>query len=145
MKIISSIVTFYDYLIVKRPYFFLFLALLIITFFSQSISDFKMDASADSLVLENDQALKYYRATSARYSTEDFVVITFKPHKGIYNKESLDLLDNLAENLKSSVSDVSNVLTILDVPLLDSPKIGFTDLSKKQRTLRSNDVDLDLV
>ena len=145
MKIISSIVTFYDYLIVKRPYFFLFLALLIITFFSQSISDFKMDASADSLVLENDQALKYYRATSARYSTEDFVVITFKPHKGIYNKESLDLLDNLAENLKSSVSDVSNVLTILDVPLLDSPKIGFTDLSKKQRTLRSKDVDLDLV
>ena len=145
MKIISSIVTFYDYLIVKRPYFFLFSALLIITFFSQSISDFKMDASADSLVLENDQALKYYRATSARYSTEDFVVITFKPHKGIYNKESLDLLDNLAENLKSSVSDVSNVLTILDVPLLDSPKIGFTDLSKKQRTLRSNDVDLDLV
>jgi len=145
MKIISSIVRFYDYLIVKRPYFFLFSALLIITFFSQSISDFKMDASADSLVLENDQALKYYRATSARYSTEDFVVITFKPYKGIYNKESLDLLDNLAENLKSSVSDVSNVLTILDVPLLDSPKIGFTDLSKKQRTLRSKDVDLDLV
>ena len=116
MKIITSTVSFYDYLIVKRPYFFLFSALLIIAFFSLSIPDFKMDASADSLVLENDQALKYYRATSARYSTEDFVVITFKPHTGIYNKESLDLLDNLAKDLKSSVSDVSNVLTILDVP-----------------------------
>ena len=145
MKIITSTVSFYDYLIVKRPYFLLFSALLIVAFFSLSIPDFKMDASADSLLLENDQALKFYRATSARYSTEDFVVITFKPYKGIYNKESLDLLDNLAKDLKSSVSDVSNVLTILDVPLLDSPKIGFTDLSKKQRTLRSKGVDMDLV
>ena len=31
------------------------------------------------------------------------------------------------------------------MPLLDSPKIGFSDLSKQQRTLRTKDVDLDLV
>ena len=47
-----------------------------------------------------DQALKYFRATSARYSTEDFVVITFKPNNGIYNKESLSNLDNLAKEIK---------------------------------------------
>ena len=145
MKVIAKAINFYDYLILKRPYISLLSALLIISFFSLSIQNFKMDASADSLVLENDQALKYFRATSARYSTEDFVVITFKPNNGIYNKESLALLDNISKDIKSNVSDVSNVLTILDVPLLDSPKVGFSDLSKEQRTLRSKDVDLSLV
>ena len=145
MKIITKVINFYDFLIIERPYLSLIAALLIISFFSLSIKDFKMDASADSLVLENDQALKYYRATNARYGTEDFVVITFKPNNGIYNKGSLDLLDNISKDLKNNVSDVSDVLTILDVPLLNSPKIGYSDLSKEQRTLRTKDIDLDLV
>ena len=144
MKIISNLISFYDYLIIKRPYQSLIASLLVIVFFSFSIQNFKMDASADSLVLENDQALKYYRATNARYATEDFVVITFKPKNEIFNKASLNLLDELAEDLKNNISDISSVLTILDVPLLNSPKIGFTDLSKEQRTLRTKGVDLDL-
>ena len=144
MKIISNLISFYDYLIIKRPYQSLIASLLVIVFFSFSIQNFKMDASADSLVLENDQALKYYRATNARYATEDFVVITFKPKNEIFNKVSLNLLDRLAKDLKNNISDISSVLTILDVPLLNSPKIGFTDLSKEQRTLRTKGVDLDL-
>jgi predicted RND superfamily exporter protein len=104
-----------------------------------------MDASAYSLVLENDQALKFYRSTSARYSTEDFVVITYKPKNGIYNTDSLKILDTLASDLKNSVEGISSVLTILDVPLLESPKIGFSDLSKEQRTLRTKDIDLEMV
>ena len=103
-----------------------------------------MDASADSLVLENDQALKYFRSINKRYSTEDFVVLTFKPKNGIFNEVSLNILDELAKDLKNSVNDISSVLTILDVPLLNSPKIGFKDLMKEQRTLRTKDVDLDL-
>ena len=145
MKIIYKAINFYDNLTVKRPIFTLSVAILIISFFSLSINDFKMDASADSLVLENDQALKFYRSTSARYSTEDFVVITYKPKNGIYNSNSLKILDTLASDLKNSVEGISSVLTILDVPLLESPKIGFSDLSKEQRTLRTKDIDLEMV
>ena len=145
MKIIYKAINFYDNLTVKRPIFTLSVAILIISFFSLSINDFKMDASADSLVLENDQALKFYRSTSARYSTEDFVVITYKPKNGIYNSDSLKILDTLASDLKNSVEGISSVLTILDVPLLESPKIGFSDLSKEQRTLRTKDIDLEMV
>ena len=145
MKIITKITSFYDEAIIERPFFSLFFILSLIFFFSLSIPNFKMDASADSLVLENDQALKYHRATSARYGTEDFVVITFKPFKGIYNTDSLFILDNLSKEIKSSIDNVSDVLTILDVPLLNSPQIGFSDLGNEQRTLRSEDVDLDLV
>ena len=145
MKIFDKVINFYDYFTIERPFLLLSLALLIISFFSLSIKDFKMDASADSLVLENDQALKYYRATSSRYSTEDFVVITFKPNDGIYNKKSLEMLDSLSKDLQDNIPDISSVLTILDVPLLNSPKIGFTDLAKEQRTLRTKNIDLQLV
>ena len=144
MKSIAKVVSFYDFLIFKKPLISLLITLVIISIYSLSIKDFKMDASADSLVLENDQALKYYRATSARYGTEDFVVITFKPDNGIYNQESLNLLNDISIKLKKDISDVSEVLTILDVPLLNSPKIGFSDLSNEQRTLRSKDIDLNL-
>jgi hypothetical protein len=47
--------------------------------------------------------------------------------------------------LQDNISDISSVLTILDVPLLNSPKIGFTDLAKEQRTLRTKNIDLELV
>jgi len=145
MKISKKLTNFYDKTIIDKPYLSLIFVLSLIIFFSFSIPNFKMDASADSLVLENDQALKYHRATSARYGTEDFVVITFKPFKGIYNKNSLSILDNLSQDIKFSIDNVSNVLTILDVPLLDSPQIGFSDLGSEQRTLRTEGVDLDLV
>ena len=145
MKIFTKLTSLYDMAIIEKPYFSLFFILSLILFFSLSIPNFKMDASADSLVLENDQALKYYRATSARYGTEDFVVITFKPVGGIYNKKSLSILDDLSKDIKSYVDNVSEVLTILDVPLLDSPQIGFSDLANEQRTLRTEGVDLDLV
>ena len=145
MKIFTKLTSLYDMAIIERPYFSLFFILSLILFFSLSIPNFKMDASADSLVLENDQALKYYRATSARYGTEDFVVITFKPVGGIYNKKSLSILDDLSKDIKSNVDNVNEVLTILDVPLLDSPQIGFSDLANEQRTLRTEGVDLDLV
>ena len=145
MKISKKLTNFYDKTIIDKPHLSLIFVLSLIFFFSFSIPNFKMDASADSLVLENDQALKYHRATSARYGTEDFVVITFKPFKGIYNKNSLSILDNLSQDIKFSIDNVSNVLTILDVPLLDSPQIGFSDLGSEQRTLRTEGVDLDLV
>ena len=144
MKSITKVINIYDNLILKNPLISLLLTLIIISFFALSIKDFKMDASADSLVLENDQALKYYRATSARYGTEDFVVITFKPKKGIYNKESLILLDNISKDIQEKIQGVSEVLTILDVPLLNSPKISFSDLSNEQRTLRDKNIDLSL-
>ena len=145
MNISTKLTNFYDKAIIEKPYLSLLVILSLIFFFSLSIPNFKMDASADSLVLENDQALKYHRATSARYGTEDFVVITFKPFKGIYNNDSLSILDNLSKEIKSNVDNVSEVLTILDVPLLNSPQIGFSDLGNEQRTLRTEGVDLDLV
>ena len=72
------IVKQYDNLVISRPLITLILMLIVIGFFSTFVPNFKLDASADSLLLENDQDLKYYRQTSARYASDDFLVITYK-------------------------------------------------------------------
>ncbi len=145
MKITSAIIKYYDFLIIEKPYLSIIALLFITILFSIGIKNFKMDASADSLVLENDLALKHHRATSARYGAEDFVVITFKPKDGIYNQKTLNLIDVLSKDLKDNIPGISSVLSILDVPLLNSPKVSLSELSSKPRTLRSDNIDYDLV
>jgi len=49
-----------DYLL-KHTFFTAIVVFVIIAAIGSYASEFRMDASADSLVLENDQSLEYYR------------------------------------------------------------------------------------
>jgi hypothetical protein len=40
------------------------------------MDNFKLDASADTLILEDDKDLKLFREVSGRYKTNDFLVLT---------------------------------------------------------------------
>ena len=46
--------------------------------------DFALDASSDSLLLENDQDLRYYRGISARYGDEAYLLITYTARKDLF-------------------------------------------------------------
>ena len=50
--------------------------------------NFKLDASADTLLLENDPDLKYLREVNKRYGSEEFFILTYEPKASI-NKESV--------------------------------------------------------
>ena len=56
--------------VVKRPFLVLIFMSVILCFFSFHIKDFKLDASADSLLLEDDKDLQLFRETIERYSTK---------------------------------------------------------------------------
>ena len=53
------------------------------------ISNFQLDASSDSLVLENDPDLKTYREMGNLFSDSDFLIVTLRPNEDIFNNESL--------------------------------------------------------
>ena len=53
------------------------------------ISNFRLDASSDSLVLENDPDLKTYREMGKLFSDSDFLIVTLRPNEGIFNNKSL--------------------------------------------------------
>jgi hypothetical protein len=107
------------------------------------VQDFRLDASADSLILENDQDLLYHREINKAYGTEDFLIIAYTPFGELLSKDSLDGLRGLKEDL-SKLERIESVVSILDVPLLESPRIKISDLENNKRTLDTPGLDKNL-
>ena len=131
---------FYQAIVLARPKVtiaFLILLSLVAAFFSQN---YKVDASADVLVLEGDEDLAFYREIGKRYAAEDFFVIAYQPKQGLLSQQSLSALAALVDDL-GSVNGVSSVMSVLDVPLLYSPKLTMSDLGSPLKTLRNDTVD----
>ncbi|MCZ6874349.1 MAG: MMPL family transporter, partial [bacterium] len=103
---------------------------------------FKLDASSESLVLENDAALRYYFAIDKLYGTEEFLIITYTPVGDLLSEESLTNLRALKKDILQ-LERIISVVSILDVPLLDSPRITLRQLRDK-RTLATPGVDKQL-
>ena len=85
----GRLATIYDDVVLKRPGITLLLIALISVFFAYHIPDFKLDASADSLILENDQALRYYRSVRARYGSDDNLIVTYTPDRDLFSEAVL--------------------------------------------------------
>ncbi|MFT5578458.1 MAG: putative RND superfamily exporter protein, partial [Paraglaciecola psychrophila] len=138
--------SFYERVILNNPRASLLLMLLLVAGLSTYIPSFKLDASADSLVLEGDQALQYSRQISQRYASEEFLLVTYKPQKELLSDESLHSLDQLRAEL-SVLEGVSSITSILDVPLLESPLVTLSDIAGggELRTLRIADIDREMV
>jgi len=104
---------------------------------------FELDASADSLILETDEAFKYYQQLSARYGSEEFLFVSYTPEADLFSKESLANLKRLRDEL-SSLEHISSVISMLDVPLIRSPKVTLTQIRQETRTLETPGMDMAL-
>ncbi len=137
---LDQLKTAYESTVLDHPRIILALLLLLAGFAAWYSDDFELDASADSLTLEQDQDLEYFRQINQRYATEEFLFVAVRPHGDLLGETSLrhiaDLRDALAE-----VEGVSRVTSLLDVPLLRSPPVPLTQLESNLRTLESPDVD----
>jgi len=121
--------------------FVLFVLLLLVL--SPYAKNFRLDASSDSLVLENDQSLKYFRDVVSKYSSADFLVVTYSPTGDLFSQDVLTDLVELREKLLT-VNHVNSIISILDVPLIQSPPISLAELAGSPRLLLSEETDLEL-
>lgn len=127
--------------VLRYPRSALLVVALLCAAMAAGLGNFKIDASADSLTLEHDSALNYYREVTGRYGSSDFLLVTFQPNQGdLFDDDNLALLSELREEL-TNIEGVEGVLSILDVPLLFSPPISVGDLSQPLNTLLSDGVD----
>ena len=106
-------------------------------------TDFELDTSAESLVLEGDQDLKFYRAVQERYATNDFLFVTFTPEQPLFSAQSLKQLKALRDELKG-LPGIASVTSILDVPLLENPPADLSELVDNVKTLEHPDADPEL-
>ena len=127
--------------IIEKPKFTLLILAIVLLTFGYFTKDFQLDASSDTLLLENDPDLKYLREVNSKYGSKDFLVLTFTPKKNLIHEDTIKLLTNLKDHL-SQLSFVSNVITILDVPLLKNNDDSLAERIKNFKTLSSKDVNI---
>jgi uncharacterized protein len=142
----SRTMSFYDALVLRRPWLSLILMVLLTAAMATQLSKIKLDASADSLMLQGDPSLDFYREVTKEYATEDFLLITWQPNAPLLSPQSLQPLHEMAEALRA-LEGVSSVVTILDVPLLESPPVTLSDMTASDPlpTLVQSGLDLDMV
>ena len=136
INFLSSIVT-------SKPKMVLVLLLAFLGIMSLFINEFKMDASSDSLVLENDEDFKYYREITNNYASSDFLVVIFTPNGELFDRKTINKVKEIVSDFES-VKGVNSVLSYLDAPLLFSPKMGMRELANNLRTIEDEEVDLSL-
>ena len=129
--------------IVEYPRSILVVLALVVGFFATWVDDFQLDASSDSLLLEGDQDLRFYKSIKARYGDDEFLVVTYQPEKDLFAAETLSHLKKLRDEL-SNLDTIDSVVSILDVPLLKSPPKSLSDLEEDVPNLLSPGTDKNL-
>ena len=84
--------------IIEKPKFvLLFLAILLLSF-GYFAKDFQLDASSDTLLLENDPDLKYLREVNKKYGSKDFLVLTYTPNDDLLESNTIKNLTSLKKD-----------------------------------------------
>lgn len=133
---------FYEQLVLRRPLAVLALLCVLLLLALLQFPKIRIDASADSLLLKGDPALEYFREVGRRYSSEDFIVITWRPKAPLLSDASLEPLSAMADELRA-LPGVSSVVTVLDVPLLQSPPVGLSQVTSGDPLPSLQDPDID--
>ncbi|MFO7765007.1 MAG: MMPL family transporter [Pelovirga sp.] len=139
----KTIISIYEQLVLHHPLVTLTLLLALIASVGFFAKDFHLDASADSLMLENDKDLRYFRQINARYGTSEFLIISYSPEGPLLAPETLDDIRSLRDRLVE-MDRVTRVMSILDAPLIDSPRVTFRELNRDVRTIETPGIDKEL-
>jgi predicted RND superfamily exporter protein len=115
----------------------------VFVFLGYKAKDFKLDASAETLILETDIDFKYARLIKSRYGSHDYLLMTYTPKNELFSDNTLVKLKRLRDELRQ-LQRVSAVVSILEAPLLESPPMPVKKLATGFQTLNSLTVDRDL-
>jgi len=130
----------YDRLILARPLIVLGIFGLLLALAAVKFGEFRLDASAESLVLENDRSLEQYRQVNRRFTTsDDFLIVTYTPEGELFNEAGLTRLRALRDELQA-LSAVGSTNSILNVPLLHSPDLTLDTVDSEIKTVDDDQV-----
>lgn len=130
----------YDTIVFKHSKWVLVVVALLLATLWPYLDDFRLDTSSDSLVLESDDSLKYFRDVVTKYSGEELLILTYAPKGDLFADETLADIKRLSDELRV-LEPVSTVLSIIDVPLTQSPPVTLGELASSTQTLLDKKTD----
>ena len=102
--------------------------------------DFRLDASSETLLIEGDPDLEYLNEVNQRYSSKEFLILTYTPNDEMISDSSVNNLLSLKYKIQS-LNWVHNVITILDIPLLNIKDETLNEKLQNFSTLKSEGVN----
>jgi len=133
----------YQQLILKYPLHVLIVMLLGIALCGTNVSKLEIDASAETLLLDDDKDLAFLRTVEKRFKNEEMLIIAYQPNDALLSDESIARLKSLS-NALTQLPMVESVDSLLTAPLLYSPLTDMASLLSETRTLVSHDINRTL-
>ena len=124
--------------------FYLLSALIILLLSFIFIQNFRIDASSDTLVAQNDKEFKYFNFYNKIFTSENFLVLAAEK-KGEIDSNFIDNFKILSSKLEK-LEPVSHVFSFIDAPILFLNNTSLTNLNSdnieniKNTDLNINDV-----
>jgi len=133
----------FDRVVLQHPRWVCLLTVIVVGFLGFQARRFRLDASSETLVLQNDKDLRYSRLVNRRYGQRDLLVLAFTPKGDLFSPKTLATLGKLRDEL-NRLECVESVVSILDVPLVQSPALSIRELTGELPTIESGAVDVNL-
>ena len=130
----------YQNFVLKKPKSIFIILLIALFSFGYYSKDFRLDASSETLLIDDDPDLKYLQEISKRYGSKEFLILTYTPKDGMVTNTSINNLLSLKYKIQS-LEWVHNVVTLLDVPLLNNSEAPLQERLENFKTLKDEDVD----
>ena len=130
----------YKKTIIEKPNFIFFVLVCFLLIFGYNSKDFRLDASSETLLIDGDPDLKYLNEVNQRYGAKEFLVLTYDPIEDITSDNSVNNLLSLKYKIQS-LDWVHNVITILDIPLLNTKDETLNEKLQNFSTLKSEGVN----
>lgn len=119
---------------------------MLVVFFGFHAAALRFDASADALLLENDQHLSVWRDVQKRYGGNELLIVSVTPLTPLFEPAGLDLLSQMSASLEK-IDSVESIFGLLDAPLLKQSRFPgqfptlrtpLVDLGEAQQELLSS-------
>ncbi|MEA2047821.1 MAG: MMPL family transporter [Campylobacterota bacterium] len=134
----------YQKLILKYPLAVFIVLVSSILIFGTNVTKLEIDASAETLLLNDDKDLAFSRSVAKRFHTNDILILAYKPKQDLLSLQSLQTLTDISHDIEQ-LPGVNSVDSLITLPLFFSPIREIDDLINETRTLKSENIDLSLV
>lgn len=129
--------------VLRAPWLVVLISVGLTAFFSIHMKKFKMDASTDSIVLENDKDLRYYSETRRLFGSDDYVFIAITPKEDLFAPSTIEQVKSMCDEL-AKIPSIIQVLSYQTVPLFHSPPIPLLRIARGYNTLLKPETDLQM-
>ena len=131
-------------MLVSAPKLSLALALILCAFLCAFVPKLAIDASTQTLLLENDKDLELWRDITKRYEIPNTLVIAYTPNSDLLSQNCISTLAALSKDL-AQIKGVKSVFSMLDAPLLLSSGLKFSDLLGTIPTLKDSNASKEAI